>query len=147
MTKTPILCEVDWDLIAKSFPGRNAKMCYNRHRRLSTMGQRSWTSEDDNRILCFVNEFGEDWKRIGEFFPKRTEKQLKDHYRNYLRPDLDKSEWNIKNDIEFVRLLSIYGCDWRKIQGAMPERSYPQIKNRYYGRIAKIIGRKLELLK
>jgi RNase P/RNase MRP subunit p30 len=58
---------------------------------------------------------------------------------------LDKSEWDLKTDMEFVRLLSLYGCDWMEIQKYMPERPYPQIKNRYYGRVAKIIAKKLNI--
>lgn len=120
-------------------------MCYNRYRRLESTIERSWRAKDDEIIISLVDKYGEDWSKIKQSFPKRNEKQIKDHYQNYLRPDIDKSEWDLETDLELLRLLSQYGCDWVTIQKHMPERPYPHIKNRYYGRVAKIIAKKLNI--
>ena len=103
-------------------------------------------SKDDDKINELIKLYGENWEKIKEHFPKKTAKQLKDHYDTHLKPGLDTSKWDLAADLELLRLLAMYGCDWTTLAKNMPDRAYAQIKNRYYGRIAKIIQKKLQVL-
>ena len=68
---------------------------------------------------------------------------MKEHYENYLKPGVVTEKWDLEADLKLVKLIAHYGCNWSEIEEQMPERAYSQIKNRYYGRIAKIIRKKL----
>lgn len=46
---------------------------------------------------------------------ERTAKQLKDHYINYLRPDINKEKWNLEDDLLLIELLKKYGKNWNLI--------------------------------
>lgn len=46
------------------FADRTAKMCYNRFRRLENSVRRSWTEEDDQRIIELISKVGDNWKII-----------------------------------------------------------------------------------
>jgi hypothetical protein len=59
----------------------------------------SWKREEDDKLLELIDKFGtENWKNITIYFKGihkiyilgRNYKQLKDHYENYLRPNLNK---------------------------------------------------------
>ncbi len=36
----------------------------------------------------------------------RNYKQLKDHYENYLRPNLKKGEWTVEDDLLLINLIN-----------------------------------------
>lgn len=72
----------------------------------------------------------------------RNHKQLKDHYENYLRPNLSKEEWTLEEDLELIELFNTYGKDWKLIQKKMFRRSRNQIKNRFFGKILRLEAKK-----
>ena len=126
-------------------PDRNAKMCYSRYRRLTNQVKQSWTEEENNRLRRLIEQHGENWKFIATFFKSKTlfilernDKQLKDHYLNYLRPNLNKGQWSIDDDLRLIELINTYGKNWKLIEETMTDRSRNQIKNRYFGRIKRI---------
>jgi hypothetical protein len=54
-------------------PGRNAKMCYSRYRRLTNQSKESWTKAEDQKLRVLVEEFGTDnWKAIASRFPSNS---------------------------------------------------------------------------
>ena len=54
--------EYNWNQIAELIPGRNAKMCYSRYRRLETQTKMQWTKKDNAKLCKLVSELGENWK-------------------------------------------------------------------------------------
>lgn len=73
----------------------------------------------------------------------RNHKQLKDHYENYLRPNLTTKEWTLDEDLLLVQLINHHGMDWEMFQKELPHRSRNQIKNRLFGRILRIHNKKI----
>lgn len=71
----------------------------------------------------------------------RNHKQLKDHYENYLRPNLTTEEWTLEEDLLLVGLINQHGKNWKLVQRKLPHRSRNQIKNRLFGRILRIHSR------
>ena len=69
---------------------------------------------------------------------ERTHKQLKEHYLNYLRPEIKKEEWTLEEDLKLVELLNRYGKEWKIIERNFEGRTQNQIKNRYFGRLKKL---------
>ena len=56
-----------------------------------------------------MEELGEDWKQISRHFEsyfilnsERTYKQVKEHYINYLRPEIKKDDWTVEEDLKLI---------------------------------------------
>jgi myb proto-oncogene protein len=65
---------------------------------------------------------------------------------NYLRPDINKDQWCIEEDMKILELINKHGTQWKVIQQEMPNRTDNQIKNRYYGRLKLLLKRKARAL-
>lgn len=74
-------------------------------------------------------------KVIPDLDLERTAKQVKDHYVNYLRPDINKDPWTLEDDLLLIELLRSYGKNWKLIEDRMGGRTQNQIKNRYFRRL------------
>jgi len=46
---------------------------------------------------------------------ERNAKQIKEHYKNYARPGIDKSEWSLDEDLKLVALINKNGKNWKLI--------------------------------
>jgi len=77
------------------------------------------------------------WPMIASFIPNRTARQCRDRWMNYLRPDIDKNDWSLEEDILLDHMVHIYGFKWSRIHEFFPNRAYNDIKNRYYSKISK----------
>jgi hypothetical protein len=69
---------------------------------------------------------------------------LKEHYTNYLKPELIKSEWTLEEDLELIRLINIHGKNWKMVESEFIGRSRSQIKNRFFGKISRMNKKKME---
>lgn len=63
---------------------------------------------------------------------------MKEHYHNYLRPEIKKDEWTLEEDLKLIELLNRYGKEWKIIERSFEGRTQNQIKNRYFGRLKKL---------
>lgn len=72
----------------------------------------------------------------------RTQKQIKEHYINFLRPNIKKDDWTLQEDLKLVRLMNMYGKNWKYLEQNFEGRTQNQIKNRYFGRLKKINEKK-----
>jgi hypothetical protein len=72
----------DWAAVAEQMPGRNVRQCRERwFNYLSpSVTNGPWSSEDDARLLEKTREFGSRWKSLTQFFPGRTDINIKNHY-------------------------------------------------------------------
>ena len=53
----------------------------------------------------------------------RSQKQLKEHYMNFLRPGINLEEWDDAEELKLIELVNKYGnSNWKKIQEEMPTR-------------------------
>ena len=68
----------------------------------------------------------------------RNFKQLKDHYENFLNPNLDGKEWTVEEELKLIDLINEHGQKWKVLQSLMPNRSCSQLKNRFFGRIKRL---------
>lgn len=74
---------------------------------------------------------------------ERTHKQIKEHYVNYLRPEIKRDDWTLEEDFMLVQLLNEHGKNWKAIEDILVNRTQNQIKNRYFGRLKRISDKKL----
>jgi hypothetical protein len=65
----------------------------------SFQSKNRFSKEDDEQIRNYVKEFGTDFSRIGNYLDNRTPKQVKERWRLYLDPDVDRKPFSIEEDL------------------------------------------------
>ena len=73
-----------WKRIATMMPGRTARQCRDRYSNYLTPGyiQNEWTPIEDDLLFEKFKEYGSQWSKIREFFPRRTANSIKNRW-NY----------------------------------------------------------------
>lgn len=97
-----------------------------------------FSPQEDQNLIRLVSIYGDqDWKKISTEISKtshkvkRTSRQCKDRYINYLSPEIKNSQWTMEEDqcLIFHYLLTPY--HWRSMTNLFPGRSEVSIKNRF----------------
>ena len=92
-----------------------------------------FTKEEDEKIRQLVNRFGSGhWELISHFMERRTAKQCRDRYTNYLVPCVFQGEWMKEEDELLTQLYNTIGPKWSILQKYIPYRSSTNIKNRWH---------------
>ena len=76
----------DWKLISKKMKNRTAKQCRDRYLNYlaSPFKCSEWTTEEDDRLLDLVREFGTQWNVISLQIPDRAPNHLKNRWHKVL---------------------------------------------------------------
>jgi hypothetical protein len=79
--------ENNWKTIASQMLDRTVRQCRERwfFYLAPSVTNGPWTSAEDALLCSKVNEFGARWKKLTEFFPGRTDINIKNHYTTLLR--------------------------------------------------------------
>lgn len=78
-----------WVEIACYFPGRNAKQCAYRYKKIFLGKDKgNWTREEDLKLLELVEYFGEDFEKIKPYFSQKTEKEIQSRYFKKINPQI-----------------------------------------------------------
>ena len=88
--------------------------------------------EEDYKLIMLVSTFGvTNWKLIAEKMEKRTIRQCKERWVNYLQPGLNNNPWTRAEDLMLIEKVKLYGNSWAKIKQFFPRRTDINIKNRW----------------
>lgn len=91
-----------------------------------------FTKEEDDRIKQLVAHFGTGhWNLVANYMERRTAKQCRDRYLNYLIPGCFQGEWSKSEDDLLIKLYKEIGPRWSVIQKYFPNRGPNSIKNRW----------------
>lgn len=93
--------------------------------------KRIFTKEEDEKILKYVNIYGQNWKEIASMIDGRTEKQCRERYRTYLNPSIRKDPFTPDEDALLIALYNSYGPKWAEISKHFIGRSDNMLKNRF----------------
>ncbi|XP_054440778.1 snRNA-activating protein complex subunit 4 [Pteronotus mesoamericanus] len=92
-----------------------------------------WTPEEDAKLLQAVAKYGEqDWFKIREEVPGRSDAQCRDRYLRKLHFSLKKGRWNSKEEEKLIELIEKYGVGhWAKIASELPHRTGSQCLSKW----------------
>ena len=83
--------KINWDLISKKFPGRTKSQCKYRYKKNIKYGvvKGQWSKEENELLTEWVNKNGpKNWRFCCNVIPGRTSKQCREHWNNYLNPEI-----------------------------------------------------------
>ncbi len=98
---------------------------------------RSFTRQDDLKIIELVEIYGTNWEIISKNFPDFSAEMLEERYNNKLDPKLKRTKFSEEEDEKIVALYSKYGNNWKEIASYFPDRNANMIKNRFYSFLKK----------
>ncbi|XP_058380457.1 snRNA-activating protein complex subunit 4 isoform X2 [Diceros bicornis minor] len=92
-----------------------------------------WAPEEDAKLLQAVAKYGEqDWFKIREEVPGRSDAQCRDRYLRRLHFSLKKGRWNSKEEEKLMELIEKYGVGhWAKIASELPHRTGSQCLSKW----------------
>jgi len=108
--------------------------------------KKPWLVREDNQLKGYVHAMPTQcrisWTKVSMLMGNRSAKQCRDRWFNYLRPNSNKGEWAIEEDLKVVELQSLYGNKWTMIASFLPGRSDYDIRRRWYSVSKSIWSRK-----
>jgi hypothetical protein len=101
--------------------------------------RRKFTPEEDLILRTLVEKLGTSrWNEIAQFLPRRTSRQCRDRYMNYLMDSIVRNPWTREEDAILIRQVHEIGPRWVQIGKMLRGRSATNVKNRWYKRLRKI---------
>jgi len=102
-----------------------------------------WTDKENKLLGKLVQDKGEkSWSDIAALLnaqcgEKKSGKQCRERYRNYVNPTIEKSEWKPNEKLLFIILHQVCGNQWTTIAKHLNSRSNVAVKNYFYSIIRK----------
>ncbi|RCK62971.1 Pre-mRNA-splicing factor CEF1 [Candida viswanathii] len=99
-----------------------------------------WTNVEDEILKAAVQKYGlYQWERISSLLPKKSAKQVKARWVEYLSPIINKTDWTPEEDEKLLNLHKIFPNQWRSISNAL-NRTAVQCVERYQKLIDEVSG-------
>lgn len=126
---------VPYRRIAYYMEGRDSmQLIYRWTKRLDPCLKKGfWTPEEDIKLLQAVAKYGEqDWFKIREEVPGRSDAQCRDRYIRRLHFSLKKGRWDFEEESKLLELIEKHGVgNWAKIASELPQRSGAQCLSKW----------------
>lgn len=75
-----------------------------------------WTNVEDEILKAAVSKYGlNQWSRVASLLAKKSAKQAKARWNEWLNPNIDKSEWSREEDERLLSLAKLLPNQWRSI--------------------------------
>ncbi|KAG9146922.1 hypothetical protein Leryth_021562 [Lithospermum erythrorhizon] len=91
----------------------------------------SWTAEEDQKLLAFIEEHGHgSWRTLpAKAGLRRCGKSCRLRWSNYLRPDIKRGKFSLQEEQTIIQLHALLGNRWSAIATHLPKRTDNEIKN------------------
>ncbi|KAM8802383.1 snRNA-activating protein complex subunit 4 [Rhynchonycteris naso] len=102
-----------------------------------------WSPEEDAKLLQAVAKYGEqEWYKIREEVPGRSDAQCRDRYLSRLHFSLKKGRWNSEEEEKLIELIEKHGVGhWAKIASELPHRTGSQCLSKWKAMVRRRQGR------
>lgn len=75
-----------------------------------------WTNVEDEILKAAVSKYGlNQWARVASLLPKKSAKQAKARWNEWINPNIDKSDWTREQDDKLLSLTKLLPNQWRTI--------------------------------
>jgi pre-mRNA-splicing factor CDC5/CEF1 len=75
-----------------------------------------WTNTEDEILKAAVMKYGKNqWSRIASLLHKKSSKQVKARWHEWLDPSIKKTEWSRDEEEMLLHLAKLMPCQWRTI--------------------------------
>ncbi|OHS96574.1 Myb-like DNA-binding domain containing protein [Tritrichomonas foetus] len=94
---------------------------------------RIWTKYEDQRLVCGIHKFGEDWVRVARFVGNNRNKvQCSQRWCRSLNPTILKGPWSFEENKLLIELVEVHGDrNWKKVAAVLTKRTDAQCRYRY----------------
>ncbi|CCE83539.1 Piso0_004117 [Millerozyma farinosa CBS 7064] len=90
-----------------------------------------WTNVEDQILKAAVSKYGlNQWDRVASLLTKKSAKQAKARWNEWLNPHINKTEWSREEDEKLLNLARLLPNQWRSISSIM-DRTAAQCVDRY----------------
>eukprot|EP00499_Haloplacidia_sp_CaronLabIsolate_P008772 CAMPEP_0196779884 /NCGR_PEP_ID=MMETSP1104-20130614/6642_1 /TAXON_ID=33652 /ORGANISM="Cafeteria sp., Strain Caron Lab Isolate" /LENGTH=268 /DNA_ID=CAMNT_0042150069 /DNA_START=16 /DNA_END=819 /DNA_ORIENTATION=- len=90
-----------------------------------------WKNTEDEILKAGVMKYGKNmWARVASLLPRKTAKQCKARWYEWLDPSIKKTEWTREEDEKLLHLAKLMPTQWRTI-GPIVGRTAQQCLERY----------------
>jgi hypothetical protein len=91
-----------------------------------------FTATEDLRLAELVTGYGvDDWKWIAQHMPRRSVRQCRERWLNYLCPSVRNGPWTEEDDALLLKKYAEFGSKWKDLTQFFQGRTEINIKNRY----------------
>lgn len=103
--------------------------------------KQKFTKKEDAQLIRLVKKYGiPNWEEVSKHMQRRTARQCRDRYNNYLSENFKKGSWTESEDKLIISLYHQIGPHWLNISKSLPGRSGNDIKNRWHKTLVKKIN-------
>ena len=75
-----------------------------------------WKNSEDEILKAAVMKYGlNQWSRISSLIVRKSAKQCKARWYEWLDPSIKKTEWSREEEEKLLHLAKIFPCQWRTI--------------------------------
>ncbi|CAN3371127.1 pre-mRNA-splicing factor Cef1p [Diutina catenulata] len=100
----------------------------------------AWSATEDEILKAAVRKYGfQEWERVASLLPKKSAKQAKARWYEWLNPEINKNEWVREEDEKLLTLAKVLPNQWRTI-GPLVGRTATQSAERYQQLIDEVVG-------
>eukprot|EP01012_Entosiphon_sulcatum_P048374 TRINITY_DN6684_c0_g1_i1.p1 TRINITY_DN6684_c0_g1~~TRINITY_DN6684_c0_g1_i1.p1 ORF type:complete len:780 (+),score=212.85 TRINITY_DN6684_c0_g1_i1:75-2414(+) len=76
----------------------------------------SWKNTEDEILKAAVMKYGKNqWARVASLLPRKSSKQCKARWYEWLDPSIKKTEWTKEEEEKLLHLAKLMPCQWRTI--------------------------------
>lgn len=105
-----------------------------------------WTNVEDEILRAAVAKYGlNQWARVASLLARKTTKQAKARWTEYLDPRIKKDSWSREEDEKLLHLARIMPTQWKTIAGVL-QRTANQCVERYHKLLDDAAGQAQEVL-
>lgn len=118
--------EGNWSLISTQVQGFTPQQCvYRWSKHLKTgITKGRWKPEEDKQLIISVAFNGQNWSRVAETVPTKTDVQCRERWANVLTPDVKSGPWSPEEDAALLESVDKFGIGkWSRVSKELPGRT------------------------